>query len=236
MQAIQGIKGFLGTSLIDYPGKVAAVVFLSGCNLRCPFCHNSILVREEEKLADLNVKELLEALQRRKKLLEGVVITGGEPTAHPHLAGLLEALRETGLQIKLDSNGMRPQVLEQVIAGRLVDYVAVDMKLAPERYFTELGGPKDAPQRLAETVGVLRASGLAYEFRTTCVPGMVGEQDLLVIARLIAGAPAYYLQQFLPVHVSEPALADRPPFPWEVLERYAELVRPLVPGVEVRNI
>lgn len=235
MNAIQGIKGFLGTSLIDYPGKVAAVVFLSGCNLRCPYCHNSILVREDETLDDLGFHELIDGLQRRRKLLEGVVVTGGEPTLHAELAELLRGLKATGLAVKLDTNGLRPQVLAGLLRERLVDYVAVDMKLAPERYFTCLGGPQDAPQRLEATVQLLRAHGVEHEFRTTCVPGLVNAEDIEAVVRLIAGAPAYYLQQYIPLHVSDPELQDRPPFAREVLERYQALAQPHVKLVELRN-
>lgn len=235
MPTIQGIKGFLGTSLIDYPGKVAAVVFLSGCNLRCPFCHNSVLVREDEKLDDLGLEELIDGIRRRRKLLEGVAVTGGEPTLHPQLPVLLRALKDTGLAVKLDTNGLRHKVLGAVLSDRVVDYVAMDVKVAPDRYFT-LGAPQDAPERLAASIALLRESGVAHEFRTTCVPGLVNESDIEAIVRTIAGAPAYYLQQYLPLHVSDPELRDRPPFAREVLERYAALARPHVRSVELRNV
>jgi pyruvate formate lyase activating enzyme len=236
MNVIQGIKGFLGTSLIDYPGKVAAVVFLSGCNLRCPYCHNSALVREDEILEDLAFKELIESLQRRRKLLEGIAITGGEPTLHPQLAGLLRGLRETGLSLKLDTNGLRPEVLSELLRERLVDYVAVDMKLDPDRYFSQLGGPRDSAECLAATVELLRTHDVDHEYRTTCVPGLVGEEDIRAIVRRIAGAPAYYLQQYIPLHVDDPSLLDRPPFPREVLERFQAIAQPHFRTVELRNI
>jgi len=237
MNAIQGLQGFLGTSLIDSPGKVAAIVFLSGCTLRCPFCHNSVLVQDDEHLEDLGFQELIDGLNRRRKLLEGLVLTGGEPTLHPQLSGLLRGLRGTGLAIKLDTNGMQPDILADLLGERLVDYVAVDMKLAPERYVSHLGGPKDSHIRLARTVGLLRGSRrVDYEYRTTCVPGLVGEQDIEAIGRLIQGAPAYYLQQFVPTHVEDPELAERPPFAREVLERYQALARTYVKNVELRNV
>jgi pyruvate formate lyase activating enzyme len=236
MNAIQGIKGFLGTSLIDYPGKVAAVVFLAGCNLRCPYCHNSILVRDDENLEDLHLQELIDGLQRRRKLLDGVVVTGGEPTIHPQLSWLLKELKSTGLAVKLDTNGLRPQVLSELLEAQLLDYVAVDLKLAPDRYFTHLGGPQDSARRLEGTIELLRRETVDYEFRTTCVPGLVSEQDIEQAAKLITGARAYYLQQYIPIHVYDPSLAERPPFPREVLERFLEVARPYVQRVELRNL
>ncbi|MCK5219499.1 anaerobic ribonucleoside-triphosphate reductase activating protein, partial [bacterium] len=134
MNIVQGIKGFLGISLIDYPGKVAAVVFLNGCNLRCPCCHNSSLLDSGQKLEDLQLEELVEALERRRKLLDGVVVTGGEPTVHPRLFQILRSLKATGLSVKLDTNGMQSNVLAAAAGAGLVDYLAVDIKLDPARY------------------------------------------------------------------------------------------------------
>jgi pyruvate formate lyase activating enzyme len=236
MNAIQGIKGFLGTSLIDYPGKVAAVVFMSGCNLRCGFCHNSVLIHDGEHLEDVGFGELIDGLRRRRKLIEGVVVTGGEPTVHPQLTGLLRELKATGLDVKLDTNGLRPTVLEELLRNRLVDYAAVDMKMAPARYAAFLEGPQEAPARLAETVELLRLSRIDYEYRTTCVPGLVSDTDIETIARLIHGAPAYYLQQFIPTHVEDQKLAERPAYPREVLERFVTLAQPFVSNVTIRNL
>lgn len=239
MHVIQGIKGFLGTSLIDFPGRVAAVIFLSGCNLRCAFCHNSRLLGNEIdlELEDLPLDELIRGLERRRKLLDGIVVTGGEPTAHPQLTYLLRNLRPLGLDIKLDTNGLKTTLLKILVKEGLVDYLAVDMKLAPERYPRILGAPEDAAERLVETVDFLRTvQGVEYEYRTTCVPGLVQEDDIRQIARLISGAPAYYLQQYIPTFVVEPDLAARPPYPAEVLERFREIARPFVQEVSLRSI
>jgi len=234
---IQGIKGFLGTSLIDFPGRVAAVVFLSGCNLRCPFCHNSLLLNENQELEDLRLEELIEAINRRRKLLDGVVVTGGEPTVHPQLTYLLRTLRSTGLTIKLDTNGMRTNILKIVVKEKLVDYIAVDIKTAPERYPQELNAPLDAAHCLQETITFLKTeTSLEYEFRTTCVPGLVMDSDIQSIVRLIQGAPAYYLQQYIPTHVTHPALNGRPAYPREVLERFQEIARPYVGEIGLRNL
>jgi len=237
MNVILGIKGFLGTSLIDYPGKVAAVVFLNGCNLRCPYCHNSLLVQDGgSDLEDLQLDELIQGLHRRRKLLDGLVVTGGEPTAHPQIASILRSLRESGLSIKLDTNGLQSKVLAALVVEVLVDYVAMDLKMDPSRYVEELAAPEDAVARLRASVDFLMAGKVAYEFRTTCVPGLVTEDDILEIGRWIKHASAYYLQQYRPTYVKDPILAERPAFPREVLERYMAMVKPLVKHVGLRNI
>lgn len=236
MNTIQGIKGFLGTSLIDYPGKVAAVVFLAGCNMRCPYCHNQLLLDRNSELQDLSVDELIDALNRRRKLLDAVVVTGGEPTYHPQLTHLLRHLRMTELEIKLDTNGLRTNILAAVLGEGLVDYVAIDVKMAPERYPAELKTLKDAAQRLTATVELVKASDVDYEFRTTCVPGMVREEDIRLISQMIKGAPAYYLQQYIPTHCNDPELSGRPPYPREVLERFKTIAEPYVNHVGLRNI
>jgi len=239
MKTIHGIKGFLGTSLLDYPGRVAAVVFLSGCNLRCPYCHNSRLLGQEvdAELEDLSLEELLQALERRRKLIDGVVVTGGDPTVHPQLTYQHRSLKPLGLSIKLDTNGLRATLLNILFKERLIDYVAVDIKTSPDRYPAELAAPPDAAQALRETVSWLKSQpALPYEFRTTCVPGLVQEQDIEEIARLVAGAPLYVLQQFVPTYVTDPELSRRPPYPQEVLERFRDLARPHVQNVELRNL
>ena len=236
MRAIHGIKGFIGLTLIDYPGKVAAVVFLGGCNLRCPFCQNPSLVKQTENVADLEIKDLLTALDRRRKLIEGVVVSGGEPTLHPHIIYLLRELKALGLAVKLDTNGLRQQRLQEMVKEHLVDYFAMDIKTSPERYAAELRAPADAQQRLQASIGFLRTCGVAYEFRTTCVPGLVGDTDILAIAKMIQGAPKYFLQQYVATEVLDPQICNRPPYPREVLERFQNLVRPYVGQVELRSI
>jgi pyruvate formate lyase activating enzyme len=212
------------------------VVFLSGCNLRCGYCHNGVLVSEGADLEDVALRELIDGLKRRRKLLEGVVVTGGEPTLHPQLPWLMRELKSTGLEVKLDTNGLRPDVLGALLDAKLVDYAAVDMKVAPERYAVQLGGAPDSPAKLMETIERLRRSRIDYEYRTTVVPGLVTESDIAAIAQLIAGAPAYFLQQFIPTHVEDPQLAERPAYPREVLERFVTVAQAFVPNTGIRNI
>ena len=162
------IVGMQKLTLLDYPGTVACTVFLNGCNFRCPFCHNSELFDAEVEPV-MSVEELLEFLKSRKEILEGVCITGGEPTLHAQLPQLLADIRELGYKIKLDTNGYRPEVLRQVVEAGLVDYVAMDIKNAPADYGWTAGIDRPDLAKLEESIQYLVAGSVDYEFRTTVV-------------------------------------------------------------------
>lgn len=162
------IVGLQKLTLLDYPGIVACTVFLNGCNFRCPFCHNSELFEGNEE-AIMSEEELLEFLKNRKGILEGVCITGGEPTLHPELVLLLKKIREMGYKIKLDTNGYRPAVLREVVEAGLIDYVAMDIKNAPEDYGWTAGIENPDLKKLEESIQYLVAGSVDYEFRTTVV-------------------------------------------------------------------
>ncbi|HEC35543.1 MAG TPA: anaerobic ribonucleoside-triphosphate reductase activating protein, partial [Anaerolineae bacterium] len=167
------LKGWARTSLIDFQDHIATVLFTGGCNFRCPICHNCDLVLRPGELPDLSEAEVWAFLARRRGLVDGVVITGGEPTLQPDLIPFLRRLREQGLDIKLDTNGYRPDVLERLLSAGLVDYVAMDVKAPPEKY-PLLAGRADVDVALVQrSIGLLRDSGVLYEFRTTVVPGLL---------------------------------------------------------------
>ena len=190
-----GVKGFQGTSLLDYPGRIAALVFYGGCNLVCPFCHNPTLVIDHDQYPDYPDEELLADLESRKGFIDGVVITGGEPLCQPDLSTFLRKVKELGLLIKIDTNGLFPSRLEQLVEDGLVDYLAIDIKTSPNRY-DELGGDTDAADLLQRTVDLVKRQAVPHEFRTTCVPGLVDNRDIENIGQLIAGSQRWYLQQF----------------------------------------
>ena len=187
--------GIVKTSLIDYPGEVAAVLFTRGCNLRCPYCHNPELVLGEAPAGMLSFDRVLDILKARRNVLGGVCVTGGEPLLHPEIKEVLRAIRATGLKVKLDTNGTLPEAL----ASAEVDYVALDVKTSPDKYGL-VAGP-EAPaygEAVKESIRYLLASGKDYEFRTTLGPGIVGLEDIKEISRLVAGAKAYTLAQYRP--------------------------------------
>ena len=161
------IVGIQKLTLLDYPGKVACTVFLDGCNFRCPFCHNAELLTDAEPV--MTPEELLAFLKKRQGILEGVCITGGEPTIHPELLGLLRAIRTLGYPIKLDTNGYRPQTLRGLLEEGLADYVAMDLKNSPEGYADAVGLPAPDMSRVGESIRLLLESAVDFELRSTVV-------------------------------------------------------------------
>lgn len=227
------IHGLQKLTLLDYPGKVACTVFLGGCNLRCPFCHNGELVLDPGP-ALMSPEELLTFLDRRRGLLDGVCITGGEPLLRPDLPRLLEAVKEKGFLLKLDTNGGFPQALEGVIARGLVDYVAMDIKNSPERYPETVGVPglDLAPYR--ESAALLLEGKVDYEFRTTVVRELHDEASFRAIGPWLNGARRYFLQAFVDRDtVLSPGLH---PCSRAEMEAFAAIVRPYIPQVELRGV
>lgn len=192
------IGGFQKLTLIDYPGKVATVVFTIGCNFRCPFCHNPDLIIPNEHMIALgkeNEKAFFDFLETRKGKLDGVCVTGGEPTVQPDLLPFLEKIKKMGFLVKLDSNGLRPEVLREVFDQKLADFIAMDIKHAPGKYAEAMGVDIDM-EKVKESVSLIQESGTPYEFRTTVVPGIHTEKDFEAIGEWIRGTKRYYLQPF----------------------------------------
>ena len=190
------IGGLQKVSLIDYPGKVSCVIFLLGCNFDCPYCHNPELVKRDLwKGHFLSKSEILEFLKRRIGLLDGVVLSGGEPTLQKDLSSLCEKIKQLGYSIKLDTNGSRPQVIKRLIDNGLVDYIAMDIKTDPFDY-SPLIAKNYNPDHIVASVQTIMESGLAYEFRTTCVKPIVNSHVIRKIAKIIKGATLYALQHF----------------------------------------
>ena len=219
--------GLVKTSLIDYPGEVAAILFTSGCNLRCPFCHNPELVTGEAPDSFMPVSEVMAFLSRRQKVLGGVVITGGEPCMHNGLGDLVDQILSMGLKVKIDTNGMYPETLMSLSPT----YIAMDIKTSPGKYrevSSEAGGAQyelfhsDTGEslwdRAIRSIRWIIDSGIEHEFRTTIVPGLVTEHDIRTIADTIRGARRYVLGGFRPVNTLDPEFSGRSPYPDNVLE------------------
>jgi pyruvate formate lyase activating enzyme len=229
------IKGLVKTSIVDYPGKVATVVFVGGCNFRCPYCYNADLVLRPESLPDIAVGEVLRLLAERRGFVDGVVITGGEPTLQAGLADFFGEVKASGLAVKLDTNGYHPHSLQRLLQGGLLDYVAMDVKGPLGKYSLVAGRRVDA-KRIEDSIRLVLLSEVEHEFRTTVVPGMVGLEDVGAIAQSIAGARRYFLQQFRPSSTLAPQLVTRDPYPATVLEEMADAARRWVANVSIRGI
>jgi pyruvate formate lyase activating enzyme len=232
------LAGLQKTTLIDFPGKVACTVFTRGCNLRCPYCHNPELISGDPNGDDLPTEsDFFSFLESRRGLLDGVCITGGEPTIQPDLAGFAARIRGLGFLVKLDTNGTRPQTLKALLEEGLLDFVAMDVKTTKEDYGRELGFDGDAGV-IAESIGIVKNSGVGYEFRTTVVPGLVGEEELCEIGRMIAGngpAARYALQNFRSGKVLSGSMKDRKGYPPQELEKFRKIMELFAKTVEIRD-
>ena len=198
------IGGFLPLSLCDYPERVAAVVFTRGCNFRCPFCHNGHLLTNEAA-DDLFADDVLARLSELAVRLQGVVITGGEPTLQPRLADFLGRIRELGLAIKLDTNGSRPDVLAALLGARLLDFIAMDIKAPWERYPVLAGTACDVAA-LQRSVALIAGSGLPHQFRTTRVEPLLSQADCEAIRRQLPAGSPHVFQTFRPENALDPRL------------------------------
>ena len=227
------IHGLQKMTLLDFPGRVACTVFLGGCDMRCPFCHNAELIDgSAEPIMDEN--ELLSFLKKRKGLLDGVAFTGGEPTLRKDLPELFHTIKTMGYPIKLDTNGLHPDRLRTLLDEGLLDYVAMDIKNSPEKYAMTCGLASIDLKPIYESIEILKTSGIDYEFRTTVVDEFHAKEDFAAIGKMIEGAKAYYLQAF----------TDRDTVVYENLhaptkkcmELYCDTVRKFVPNSSLRGI
>jgi len=202
------VGGLQKFSLADFPGLISAIVFTRGCGFRCPYCHNPELVDPARYAREIPREEVEDFLRSRRGKLQGVVVTGGEPTLHEDLPTFLGSLKDMGYSVKLDTNGMYPRTLRYVIAEGLVDYVAMDIKAPPARYEKTVGVPVKADDIL-ESIELVRGSSLPREFRTTWVPALLSGADVREIAALVKGCD-YFLQSFRTGKVLDSSLEDRP--------------------------
>ena len=226
--------GLQKLAMVDYPGKLAATVFTGGCNLRCPFCHNALLVTRLDETPELGEEAVLSFLATRTKLLDGVVLSGGEPLLQPDAADFLRKIRQMGFAVKLDTNGFFPDRLSAILEEGLVDYVAMDIKNAPEKYPITCGIPGLDTAPVAESVKLLRQRGVDFEFRTTLVREFHTPEDLLAIGRWLEGSPRYFLQAF--VDSGNLVGSGCSPFTPQEMRDFTQLLRPFFREVSLRGV
>jgi len=190
------IQGLQKLTLLDYPGRVACTVFTAGCNLRCPFCHNAGLVTHIDTDNRYDEEEFFSFLKKRKGILDGVCITGGEPLLQKDITDFIRRIREIGYSVKLDTNGCYPEKLREIVDGGLVDYVAMDIKNTPEKYGTTVGIDGFDVTPILQSVEILKEGKVPYEFRTTVVEEYHSEEDFEIIGKILSGCEKYFLQQF----------------------------------------
>ena len=200
------IGGLQKTSLIDYPNKIAAIVFTQGCNFKCGYCHNPELI--EVKESGYKIKEVLDFLESRIGKLDGVVITGGEPTLQKGLKEFVQEIKFMKFSVKLDTNGTNPTLLEELINERLVDYIAMDIK-SPLKRYEEITNSKVTAENISKSINIISSSAIDYEYRTTVVSDFFTIDDFEEIGKLISGAKRYYLQNFVSSKLLDPTFIDK---------------------------
>ncbi len=230
------IGGLQKLTLIDYPGKLACTVFLAGCNFRCPFCYSSELVLPEkiEKQPKISEKEFFDFLEERKRLLEAVTVCGGEPTINKDLPQFCKKIKKLGYSVKIDTNGSNPKMLKDLISKKLIDYVAMDVKLPREKYEKILGREAKL-KNIEKSISLLKENRVDYEFRSTVVPTLLTKEDVIKIAQWISGAKKYYLQNFRAEKTIDPKFEKVKPYPDKYILDIVKKISPLFEVCELRT-
>ena len=230
------LHGLQKLTLLDFPEHVACTVFTAGCNLRCPFCHNALLVTDIQEGDAIPEDEFFSFLEKRKGLLEGVAVTGGEPLMQPDLADFLRRVKAMGFAVKLDTNGTLPGRLAPLLSEGLVDYAAMDVKNTPEKYAATVGLPRFDVGPVRESMALLRGSGIPYEYRTTLVREFHTEEDVAALAEWLRdeGAKRYFLQAF---RDSGGLIGENlHPVPRDEMFRMRDLADAVLPGTVLRGV
>jgi len=224
------IGGLQKLTLIDYPGKTAATVFLIGCNFKCGFCHNPELIDVNEKEV-ISEKEFFDFLKKRKGLLDGICITGGEPTIVSDLFSFIKKIKDLGFLVKLDTNGSNPEVLKELINS--LDYIAMDVKTSMERYNKAIGREIDL-NNINKSINLIKNSNINYEFRTTVIPGLVDKNDIASIGKWLKGTKKIVLQQFRNKKVLDKKFEKIKPYPDEDFYKFKKILEKYIDKVELR--
>lgn len=231
------LGGLQKTTLIDFPGRVACTVFTVGCNFRCPFCHNRDLVTIENfkksGLKEISEQYFFEFLEKRKKILDGVCITGGEPTLQSDLPQFCKKIKVLGLEVKLDTNGSNPKIVDALIRNKLIDYIAMDIKSCFEEY-EKVIGIKNYELKIKNSIKLILKSGLEYEFRTTIVPGIHNKENMIKLARDVSKVN-WVIQNFRPQNCLDPKYLKIKPFTSEELKEFLNALKTVLPNVKLRG-
>ena len=231
------IKGFIETSLVDWDGRIASVVFLPGCNFNCPFCHNIDLVKNPDQLKSVSVNHIKDYLIKHKDFIDGICITGGEPTLHINkgLSEFIKTIKSHGFLVKLDTNGTMPNAIKDLVSQKLIDYIAMDIKAPPDEQYHKTSGVQVDLNKIKESIKYLLGNPIDYEFRTTAVPTMIDIQGIENIAKELRGAKRYYIQQFEPANCPDPELKKLKPFDKSYIEEMVEVAKQYIHEVKYRG-
>lgn len=230
------IKGLIESSFLDWDGKIVTTIYLSNCNFRCPFCHNWELIDNPGGFNTVPITDLDLLLRSHHDFLDGVCITGGEPTLYKGLPGFVEHIRELGFKVKLDTNGAKPEMLRQLLEKNRLDYIAMDIKGPLDNRYNRPAGVKVDLTKIEESIDLIMGSTVDYEFRTTIVPTILGTDDIKDIVKRLAGAKKFALQQFVPDHARSEQLRNVRPYDNEQTRAFKELAKNEIEHVVVRGL
>ena len=234
MRNLMNICGYQKTTLLDYPGHVAATIFTGGCNFRCPFCHNSDLVVNSTMSPCISQEEIFAFLKKRKNVLSGICITGGEPTLQTNLSEFIKKVRSLGYKIKLDTNGYRPDVILSLLEENLLDYIAMDIKAGLSNYAKVSGIPNLDTSKIMKSISIIENSGIDYEFRTTVVKELHSQEDFLEISEMLSSSSPYFIQSFKDSgNILTPGLSS---CDIDTLNQYLAIVKNKLPFSSLRGI
>jgi pyruvate formate lyase activating enzyme len=226
------IGGLQKQTILDYPGKIACTIFISGCNFRCKYCHNPGLNKNTKSI--YTKEKILEFLNERKEFLDAVCISGGEPTLNEDLPDFISKIKKMGFLVKLDTNGTNPKMLKELIENNLVDYVAMDVK-APLDFYENVTDSKIEKENIKESINLIKKME-NYEFRITVVPGLFKEEYAKMLGEWLSGAKKFYIQQFRNIETQDKKLNKIKPFSKEELEKFCSILKPYFEKCEIRGI
>jgi pyruvate formate lyase activating enzyme len=230
------IAGFIKTTLLDWDGMVACTVYLAGCNMRCPYCHNKEIVINADSIEGMPEDDILRYIEENSDFVDAVIVSGGEPLMNKDVGGLLKKVKKLGVKVKVDTNGCFPEMLDDLIGAGLVDRVAMDVKSSLNGRYSSIAGVDVDIERIKKSIRVIIDSGVDHEFRTTVVPVYVKEEDIEDICRNIKGAKSYRLQQFRNKVTLDDSLSVLDPYPESRLMEMAEIAKRYVKDVKIRGI
>lgn len=228
------ISGVQKLTLLDFPGRTACTVFFSGCNFRCPFCHNAILVERPQEAGSVLEDDFFDFLKMRKGLLDGVAITGGEPTLNKDLPDFMAKIKELGYAVKLDSNGTNPEMLEKIISEGCVDYIAMDIKNCKEKYPLTAGTDSRFMERIEKSVDILMQKRVDFEFRTTVVKQLHTVEDMIKLSEWIKGDEKYFIQAFK--NSGDLIDPDMESIDYDDYAHFLDAIKPNLPNSSVRGL
>jgi len=229
------ISGIIKTTLIDYPGHIATSIFTQGCNFKCPYCHNPDLIPAEsgeEEYMDLDY--FWDFLEDRKDFLDGVAITGGEPTLQNDLIEFIEKIKMKNFKVKLDTNGSRPDIIKNIINNKLIDYIAMDIKSSISKY-SNYSDDNNIEDKIIESIKVIKNSEINYEFRTTVVPGLHNENDIEEITKIVAGSKNFTIQNFRGERPYDKDFENKLPFTEKELETFKDILEDKVNNIKIKS-